>query len=164
MANDAGPNEGQLVEHEGESALGRSLRPIIVLAPLTLAVLVPGAIYGLYSSRAANDAFSFVEAAMIVDNEGTSLDPAGFCDGEDAGAADLTFYELAENADEARASLTNVGFNAATVDFKGWLEAPTASDTAAESGSSTEQDLRDDISFIVSRHNSSWCIEDITVK
>ncbi len=162
-------------EHDGESALSRSLRPLLMLAPLTLAVIVPASIYGWYSSQAANDAFSFVEAALIVDSDGTTVDQASFCAGVPGEVSALSFHELAENLDEARASLSNLGFGAAIVDFKGWLDEPLGpgEDDGSDS-STTDQDLRDDITFSVVRSESdqttesgdesSWCIDDIDVR
>lgn len=166
MANEDGPADEArgAVEHADEPLLARSFRPVILLAPLTLAVLVPSIVYGRYSSRAAEEAFALVEQSLIADTEGTTIDRAGFCDGADRELSDLTFHELAENLDEARSSLSNIGFGAATVDFKGWLDPPADNSGAEDSGSTTEQDVRDDITFTLTRTDSTWCIEDVTVR
>ncbi len=163
--------EDHVDEHHGETALGRSLRPLLMLAPLTLAVIVPAVIYGWYSSRAADDAFAFVEEALISDADGTSIDQASFCEGVASDVSALSFHQLVENVDGARASLSNLGFGTAVVDFKGWLDEPQAVEEDDSSDSSTTgQDLRDDITFSLVRSESgsgsesSWCIEDIAVQ
>ncbi len=161
--------EDGVEEHEGETALRRSLRPILLLAPLTLAILVPAVVYGWYSSQAANEAFDFVERALISDSEGTRIDPETFCPNVSGEVTSMAFHQLAENTEEARASLSNLGFGAAVVDFKGWLDEPAAVDqTDGEDSSSTNQDLRDDITISVTRNDAvagePWCIDDIAVR
>jgi len=147
-----------------ETLMARSIRPIVILAPLTALFLIPTVFYGWYSSKVADDAFLFVNNVIVEEPDGSSFRATEFCPGAASDITSLTFYELGTEGEEPQASLNNLGFGSATVDYKGWLEQPTEVDSQPESGSSTEQDPRDDISVRLSKTESSWCITDIEVR
>jgi len=137
-------------EEEMGSQLSRLARPFLLAAPLMAATLVPAVFYGQRSRSVAAEANQVLIAALAEVDEGPSraLSRDALCDPAAADSFTMTFSQVDLGDKSHKSSISGLGFDAATVDLKGWVDEPSGT-------------IRDDIIVRLKRSGDRWCITNV---
>lgn len=127
--------------------LSRLAKPFLLAAPLMVAALLPAAVYGRRSADVAAEADRALVGSLAPTDDGSAvvIDPELLCDPSSAASMTTTFTELDLSGDNHKASVTGLGFDAVTVDLKGWVGEPSGPD-------------KDDIAIRLEKVGGQWCV------
>ncbi len=131
----------------------RLAKPFILAAPLMAAALIPAVIYGQRSRDVAAEADRALVASLApaADDTAVALDPDALCDPAAASEMTMTFSEIDLDADNHKASVTGLGFDAVIVDLKGWVDEPSGTNA-------------DDIIIRLERSGTGWCVAGVKTR
>lgn len=143
-------------------AVKQLLRPLLLVAPLAILVVVPAVVYGRQSQSGADAADRALVSSVVVSAEGRlSFAPDRYCGRADTTALTVDFAELGLGEEDHMSTLSGVGFNTAVVDLTGHVTSPPTS--LSGDRSETDSDRRDDISVQMHRVDAVWCIDAVAV-
>jgi hypothetical protein len=137
----------------------RLLKPILLVSPLALLLVIPAFVYGLSSNRAAAEADAALVAAVMTDEKGLTVDPSFVCSNALVNRGILSFATLNVGASAQKSSLSGFGFDEAVVDLRGRLNGP---ETAIE-GEAAGGDDETNITVHLRHYEGHWCLYDLEV-
>lgn len=137
-----------------ESLTSRVIRPLVLLAPLTVLVLVGGVVYGRRSASAAAEIDATALSLVAESADGYRVQPDRICPSAPGSVAEQTFYRLYMEGEDRTSSLTGVGFDHGLIELRGWVDDP---------GAGADPANRRNIGIDVSRLDGSWCVTGLRV-